>query len=625
MSVSNFGTSFLSPSITYAGKQPFYGAGSNTPQISTFQQLFTSSITGNTASFSSINSISALIDSISSIGIDAGIVNTTLASVSSMAFNEAFGNQMTISTISSTNISCSTITVLGDLDLNGNDLTTSSTFPFELLLNGIPIATTSNISSLSDWAYYPAVSSINAGGNYLSNVPAIEMSGANGFITGVSSINNLPYPPVPAPTGVTSFNTLTGAVTISAGPNITLSPLGNDIAISAAGAGVQDTITGVNTFMTSVGLGSGQIADADITAGGGLGGKISLVANAGDGLISGGNINMTANGGNAVGGLFGAITMTANPGTASGITTGGSINIVANSGTSASNLTSKISLSAGGLNLYSGVTSPFASLFGYTYLNASLGISLVAGAFTSGLQAPGTVYLYGATGITLGSDVYANRFFPTWDTVSPPANLVISGRTTVTGDAYVALSNVSTIAFDSATSRAITGLSTINNLPYPPPPSAGVTPYILTGTTAGAVIVNAPIGAGNPFTQNVFTVVSQITFNLPAVLGATESVYYDGYLFTDWSANFNSFWGVSYTTNTFLTPTDILGSTSVTANALQFTNFNQIYLPLNLIIPPTNITSGGTVTLKIYCNPTSANHYLTVTPINTSRIGIALN
>jgi hypothetical protein len=288
-------------------------------------------------------------------------------------------------------------------------------------------------------------------------------------------------------------------------------------------------------------------------------------------------------------------------------------------------LTSKISLSAGGLNLYSGVTSPFASLFGYTYMNATLGISLVAGAFTSGLQAPGTVYLYGTTGITLGSDVYANRFFPTWDTVSPPANLVISGRTTLTGDAYVALSNVSTIAFDSATSRAITGLSTINGLPYPIPPSAGATPYVLTGTTAGAVIVNAPIGAGNPFTQNVFTVVSQITFNLPAVLGATESVYYDGYLLTDWQANFNSFWGVSYTTNTFLTPTDILGSTTVTANALQFNNNNQIYLPLNLLIPATNITSGGTVTLKIYCNPTSINHYLTVTPTNASRIGIALN
>ena len=469
MSVSNLGTSFLSPSITYAGRQPFYGAGGGSQQstISTFQQLFTSSITGNTASFSSMNLSNILTSSIIGNTASFSSINSSNILTSSI-----IGNTALFSTISSTNINCSSITVLGDLDLNGNDLTTSGTFPFELLLNGIPIATTSNISSLSDWAFYPAVSSINAGGNFLSNVPAIEMSGANGFITGVSSINGAVYPPVTG--GVTSFNTLTGAVTISGGTNISLSPVGNNITINATGSGNTSTISGVNTFMLSDATLAAEFADATITAGGGLGGNITMTANSGDGTINGGAINMTANGGGGPAGLFGAITMTANSGSAAGIATGGSIELVANSGTSASNLTSKISLSAGGLNLYSGVSSPFASLFGYTYINALSGISLVAGAFTSGLQAPGTVYLYGTTGITLGSDTYANRFFPTWDTVSPPANLVISGRTTVLGDAYVALSNVSTISFDTATAAAITGLSTINGLPYPPTVSAGV-------------------------------------------------------------------------------------------------------------------------------------------------------
>ena len=183
--------------------------------------------------------------------------------------------------------------------------------------------------------------------------------------------------------------------------------------------------------------------------------------------------------------------------------------------------------------------------------------------------------------------------------------------------APIKVSNVYATGFVNTSS--IIGVSSINGITYPGPVAI---PYTLTGTTGGGVIVNAPTGSGNPFTQNVFAVVTTITFNLPAVLDATDSVYYDGYLFTDWDANFNSFWGVSYTTNTFLTPTDILGSTSVTANALQFTNFNQIYLPLNQIIPPTHLTAGGTVTLKIYCNPTSANHYLTVTPTNTARIGV---
>lgn len=147
-------------------------------------------------------------------------------------------------------------------------------------------------------------------------------------------------------------------------------------------------------------------------------------------------------------------------------------------------------------------------------------------------------------------------------------------------------------------------------------------PYTLSGTSGGGVIVNRATNPGNSLPRNTFTLISQITFNLPTILNSTDSVYYDGWNLSDFSANFNSFWGVSYITNTFPTPTDILGSTTDPANALNFSNIQQIYLPLNLIIPPTNITAGGTVTLSIYCNPTSDNHYLTIPPINTARIGV---
>jgi hypothetical protein len=37
--------------------------------------------------------------------------------------------------------------------------------------------------------------------------------------------------------GVSSFNTLTGAVTITGGTNVTLNPVGNNIEINAAGGG----------------------------------------------------------------------------------------------------------------------------------------------------------------------------------------------------------------------------------------------------------------------------------------------------------------------------------------------------------------------------------------------------
>jgi hypothetical protein len=150
-------------------------------------------------------------------------------------------------------------------------------------------------------------------------------------------------------------------------------------------------------------------------------------------------------------------------------------------------------------------------------------------------------------------------------------------------------------------------------------------PYSLSGATANAVITNRDIGNLFPMTQNVFNLITTITFTLPSVLGATDGIYYDGWWFGDFFANFNSYWGVSYTTNTFATPTVLIGSITTTANAITISNVQQIYLPLNLIIPPTHLVGGGTITLKIYCNPTSINHYLTLAPVNTARIGIVID
>jgi hypothetical protein len=55
--------------------------------------------------------------------------------------------------------------------------------------------------------------------------------------------------------GVSSLNTLTGAVTLSAGSNITLTPVGNDIEISASGGGssaFNDITSGTNTTAAMV-------------------------------------------------------------------------------------------------------------------------------------------------------------------------------------------------------------------------------------------------------------------------------------------------------------------------------------------------------------------------------------
>lgn len=224
------------------------------------------------------------------------------------------------------------------------------------------------------------------------------------------------------------------------------------------------------------------------------------------------------------------------------------------------------------------------------------------------------------------------------------ANAAAASAAAAAASAAAAIADATALAASAAAATANGGVATIlssyvtqivagNNVTISPGGGTGAVtinvnnaiPYTLTGTTGGGVIVNRAIGSLNPFPLNTFTVATTITFNLPAILNATDSVYYDGWCLYDFFGNFSSFWGVSYFTNTFATETDILGSTTTSANALNFSNIQQIYLPLNLIIPPTNITAGGTVTFKIYCNPTSINHYITITPIINARIGVVKN
>lgn len=170
---------------------------------------------------------------------------------------------------------------------------------------------------------------------------------------------------------------------------------------------------------------------------------------------------------------------------------------------------------------------------------------------------------------------------------------------------------------------SLLGVSSINSLPVSYYNSGAA--FNLAGTTLAASISTFATGSGNPLTQNVFTNVSRIRFNIPPNWIAGTSVYYDGLLFYDFDANVNTYWGVNYFTNTNPTPVDLIGSTTSTINAITESNVAQFYFPLNVIIPPTSLTAGGTITLTVYCNPTSANHYLTLTPVINARVGIVLN
>jgi hypothetical protein len=153
--------------------------------------------------------------------------------------------------------------------------------------------------------------------------------------------------------------------------------------------------------------------------------------------------------------------------------------------------------------------------------------------------------------------------------------------------------------------------------------------YNLTGSTIGAVITNPKgIGSGNAWTQNTWYQVSQIVLKIPPNWTATDSVIFDGWLLYNFqgSGGVNTYWGVSYFTNTYATPTDILGSTTTAADSLYYPTTSQQYIATNIIIPPTNLTAGGTITLRVYglCGSTGTN-YLSVSPVIAGRVGVALN
>jgi hypothetical protein len=82
----------------------------------------------------------------------------------------------------------------------------------------------------------------------LEDVKSIDMASI-GTISGVISINGSAYPPASA-VAVNSLNTLTGAVTLSAGTNITLATVGNDIAISSSGGGAVPQVATANVAIT---------------------------------------------------------------------------------------------------------------------------------------------------------------------------------------------------------------------------------------------------------------------------------------------------------------------------------------------------------------------------------------
>lgn len=495
-------------------------------------------------------------------------VTSTLTALDIVAFN------ISTTYLEADNAVISSLSTLG-IYLDGALLTTAG--GSELLLNGIPVATTSNISSLSDWALDPAISTVQMNGNnliaasdissltshastvvagtlladnsftQLANVSTLvvvnlsaenkvvadsvssfigefstliapyinevlEINGAgvlegggNLGIFGLSTINGEPYSnnassfftsSITAQTGVISSLvcqdistiTLTAFSTIHAVSSISSITLdANSLAVSSIksqGSPTSDlTLDGTARYLNMYAQGMSNVVDRGADVGGNA--FYSLIARNGNA----GEISLTSEPGFL--GNFGRINLTANGGTLAGVGLGGLIELTATTPLiSLCNASSAIKFSAAGINSYAGAVPAVGSLTGYNFVYGTLGVNLTAGLPPGALpNTPGTVYLYGTTGVVSGSPVYAYELLGYWNGLSAPSNLRITGRQTISGNSQVVVSNVDSIFFDTGYG-ALTGVSSINGGSYPP--TFSVPSNLVVSSLTSATFVSTP-------------------------------------------------------------------------------------------------------------------------------------
>ena len=518
----------------------------------------------------------------------------------------------------------SSISTLG-IYLDGSLLTTAGS---ELLLNGVPIATTDNISTIADWSYDPAISTLNMNNNSSINGSLLStntINAGNALITSISASTISTVGLIANNASITNINTSSiSSLLLNVSSAVISSLICNDIstitltvfstlhvlstissveieaqsglfssingaqfpqslstvstfenasvssfqASSINGAQFPQLLSTVSTFEnasvssftassingvqfpqpvdasqwatfppvtvvtnSTIGIYANQQdniftnASTGILAENGLGGLINITSGPGYQGINGGNITLTANGGSGVAGLFGAVNIVANPGSAAGINSGGLVNITANTGVGLCNATSAVKINGGGVNSYAGVIPSFGSVFGYNFVYGSLGVSLCAGLPPSGFQVPGTVFISGTTGTSIYDTLYTTNIYPYWNGNEAPNDLLIAGRTTIIGSASVLLSNVDNMAMEGA--GAITGVSSINGAAYPPTFTVPANLTVSSISTLALDSISSINGSSYPPTFAVPTdlEVSSITVNPFGFVSTSKVVF----------------------------------------------------------------------------------------------------
>ena len=445
----------------------------------------------------------ANINLVDSLGISTGYLQVD--SISSL-YTETNYLEVSSAAILAGNISS---IITNNITLDGNTIDTGGAgFGAILLLNGLPIATgTSSLSSIQDWSYFPAVSSLRMDSNDIINAGNITCQNIYNALN-IQTDTLAALTSLTAPTAVitnlrntnfSSINIVSSNAAIRAGSFLTLSTgtltgAVSSLNISTGSINGQPFISGsnwsqypatsaVNMNQNSLNGGSNfaiNCSNLVITASNSFSNvcdDFTVVADEGANIASVANINLTAQNGTygAVNitanggfnnGINGVVNITANGSQVGGVGQGGSINLTANTPVGFSNLTSKIALNASGVNSYAGAIPSVASLAGYNFLYGQAGVNIISGPIPSLIpNIPLTTYLYGTAGIVLNSDVYTSAIYPYWDGVSASnGDLSIQGRVVnLTNQVYVTLSNVKYLDMDFfALIRQVKGINFCN-------------------------------------------------------------------------------------------------------------------------------------------------------------------
>ncbi len=444
--------------------------------------------------------------------LTAGSVSTT-GSIGGGSISTTGGLDMSntaISRASTVNISNSGFAPYGALTSPDGSL---------LTWNGQTITTGAG-GNASQWANYPAVTSINANSNDINNAGTVNsgnviIGGGTSGLLQTSRITTLSGPGAPG-LQVTAYPGL--SVTADAG-NITttagaVSGTGN-ISTTAKGV-ITDTAYGevhtiTNNFEVTCDGGLNPITtpNVNLTAKNGNGGQINITADPGSIAAFGGKINITANGGTI-------LIPQPPPDPPTSVTVGGDVNIFANTGSGGLyTLTSSVNIAAAGVNSYAGAIPPVGSLAGYNFIYGTGGVSICAGLPSSGFQLPLTTYIYGLgslgftgvrlqspNGIGMLSPVYATDIYPFDGT-----DLTIQGRSSPSANVVIKdCSSLTTTPSGSVITDFVNSLSGLGifykDSLYPQTNSQGLYANFLKPPIASAPGVPNLVISSNPFGGN---------------------------------------------------------------------------------------------------------------------------